>query len=234
MLPLRDDNPTRTFPAVTIALIAINVILFIYQASLPAGLRDELVMTRGLVPGAVTALPRLGPGAIGTVALSFLTSMFLHGSLLHLGGNMLYLWIFGNNIEDRMGHVRFPIFYLLCGLAAGLTQVAMLPGSPVPMVGASGAIAGVLGAYIILFPNARILTVVPIFIFLHFVKLRAFVVLGIWFLFQILYSMMSDPAQGGVAWFAHIGGFLAGMALLFLFLPRRRRRPPTDDAEVWI
>ena len=223
MLPLRDENPTRTFPGFTVLLIALNLAVFFYEASLPGPLRQEMVMRRGLVPGVITNLPSLGSEAFGSGLLSVLTSMFLHGDVLHLGGNMLYLWIFGNNIEDRLGHMRFVAFYLACGLAAAATQVAALPGSLVPMVGASGAIAGVLGAYLLIFPKARILTVVPFFIFLHFVRIPAYLVLGLWFIFQILHSLMADASGGGVAWFAHIGGFVAGMLFLVIFLPRRRR-----------
>jgi membrane associated rhomboid family serine protease len=224
MLPLRDDNPTRTFPIVTLAFITLNIAFFFYEISLPPALLQDLVFRRGLVPGLVTSLPGPGLQGLGSGLLSFVSSMFLHGDFLHLGGNMLYLWIFGNNIEDRLGHGRFILFYGLCGLAASMTQIASLPESMVPMIGASGAIAGVLGAYLLLFPKARVLTVIPIFIFLHFVRLPAYVVLGLWFVFQVVHSLMADPGRGGVAWFAHVGGFVMGMLLLYVFLPRRR--PP--------
>jgi membrane associated rhomboid family serine protease len=221
MIPIRDENPTRRFPVVTIALITANCAAFLYQLSLGPDLRTRLAFTRGLVPFLVRSLPEMDPGAVVPVTSTFLTSMFLHGDLFHLLGNMLFMWVFADNIEDRMGRFRFLIFYLLCGLCAAGVQVAVDPESRIPMIGASGAISGVMGAYMLLFPRVRIMTVIPIFIFLQFVRLPAVVVLGLWFLFQILYSAMSDPAQGGVAWFAHIGGFVAGIVLLFVFLPRR-------------
>ncbi len=234
MLPLRDDNPTRRFPVVSIALIAINVVAFFYQKSLPDHLEADLVMRRGLVPLAVTLAPQVGAGAFLPAASAFFTSMFLHGDIVHLLGNMLFLWVFADNVEDRMGRARFLVFYLLCGLAAAATQVAALPDSRIPMVGASGAISGVLGAYMLLFPGARILTVVPVFVFLHFVRLPALVMLGLWFLYQVLHSMMAPTSGGGVAWFAHIGGFVVGLLLTMVVAPRRRP-PPRAAREVdWI
>jgi rhomboid family protein len=231
MIPIKDDIPTRSFPLVTVLLIAANTLVFLYQASLPLHREQELALRFGLVPGIVTRLPELGPGALAPSLASFFTSMFMHGDILHLAGNMLFLWIFGNNVEDSLGRGRFLAFYLSSGLAAALTQIVSVPRSTVPMVGASGAIAGVLGAYFLLFPGARILTLVP-FIFVYFIRLPAFVVLGMWFLFQVLYSTMSPGRGGGVAWFAHIGGFLTGMILLGLFLPKQRRRPPPEGE--WI
>lgn len=230
MIPLRDDQPIRRFPFLTLALIAANVFLFFYEASLPPHLRQELVMRRGLVPALVTHLPDLGPRALAPGVLSFFSSMFLHGDLIHLGGNMLFLWIFGKKVEEAMRHLRFLVFYLACGLAAAFTQIAAGPDSLIPMIGASGAIAGVLGAYVLLFPRARILTVIPVFFFLHFVRLPAFILLGLWFLFQLLSSLASDPRMGGVAWYAHIGGFVAGMVLVAFFLPPRPRRPLAKEA----
>ncbi len=233
MIPLKDENPSRTFPGVTLTLVILNVAAFLYEASLPSYLAQELVLRRGLVPGAITHLPSLGPGAVAPGLASLITSMFLHGDLLHLGGNMLFLWIFANNVEDVLGHIRFVIFYLSCGLAAAAAQIAALPDSTVPVVGASGAIAGVLGAYMLLFPHARILTLVPLF-FVTLVRLPAFVVLGMWFIFQVLHSVMAaGRGGGGVAWFAHVGGFVAGMLLLALFLPRRRRKPPRIEERGW-
>lgn len=234
MIPIRDENPTRRFPLITIALIAANCVAFLYQLSLGPALSQELVFTRGLVPWIVVHLPELGAGAVIPVTSSFFTSMFLHGDLFHLLGNMLFLWVFADNVEDRMGRGRFLIFYLICGLAAALAQIAALPSSRVPMVGASGAISGVLGAYMLLFPHARVLTVIPIFIFLHFIRLPALVVLGMWFLFQVLYSVWSDPSRGGVAWYAHIGGFVAGLVLLRLFLPRRPPPVPLERDIEWV
>jgi len=221
MIPLKDDNPTRTTPFVTWGIVAANIAVFIYEL----GLGDEglrvLVFRMGLIPAEVTGAVRAG--GMGLPLTPF-TSMFLHGGFLHLAGNMLYLWIFGNNIEDQTGHLRFLVFYLLCGLVAAGTQVAWSPASQVPMIGASGAIAGVLGAYMLLFPRARVLTLVPIFIFIQLIYLPAILVLGIWFLYQILLSRMADPVQGGVAFYAHIGGFVGGMVLIWLFRRRRPRR----------
>jgi len=232
MLPLKDDIPTRSTPVVTIGLILVNVAVHLYQLSLTFPQEQELALRFGLVPGIVSQIPALDPGAVGASLLSFITSMFLHGDLLHLGGNMLFLWIFGNNVEDSMGRFRFLAFYLLCGLAAATAQIAAMPSSRIPMIGASGAIAGVLGAYLLLFPGARILTLVPFF-FVYLVRLPAWIVLGIWFLFQVLSSAAAGGrGGGGVALYAHIGGFLSGMILLWFFVPRRRRRPPTE--EEWI
>lgn len=218
-LPLRDENPTGRFPAVTILLIASNCLIFLVQAFSHQGL-GYYVQKMGLIPYEITHfqslpyLPRLSP------ALTLLTSMFLHGSLFHLLGNMLYLWIFGNNIEDYLGSIRFIFFYLLAGLAASLTQIAFSPNSRVLMIGASGAIAGVLGAYLLLFPGARVITLVFLFVFIRIVPIPAVYVLGFWFLVQVL----NIGLGGGVAWFAHIGGFLAGIALIRGFSKRRRRR----------
>lgn len=219
-LPLRDENPTRRFPAVTILLIASNSLIFLGEAFSHQGV-GYYVQKMGLIPYEITHfqslpyLPRLSP------ALTLLTSMFLHGSLFHLLGNMLYLWVFGNNIEDYLGSIRFVFFYLLGGLAAGLTQVAFSPNSRVPMIGASGAVAGVLGAYLLLFPAARVTTLVFLIVFIRVVPIPALYVLGFWFLAQVL----NIGLGGGVAWFAHIGGFLAGIALIRAFSKRRRRRP---------
>ena len=181
MIPLRDDNPSRTPPIVTVSLIVANILAFFYQLSLGQDGMQQLVMRLGLIPAEVT-----GAAAAVTdvpVPLTFLTSMFLHGDLMHLGGNMLYLWIFGNNVEDETGHLLFPVFYFACGLAAAALQVAVKPDSTIPMIGASGAIAGVLGAYLILYPHARVLTLVPIVFILRLMYLPALVVLGLWFLF---------------------------------------------------
>jgi membrane associated rhomboid family serine protease len=207
-LPLKDENPTRRVAFLTIGLIAANTAVFFLTVLSPRGLQ-AVVLRYGAIPEAIVHL---------VAPLTILTSMFLHGSLFHLAGNMLYLWIFGNNIEDVLGPFRFIIFYLLCGLAAALTQIAARPGSQVPMIGASGAIAGILGAYLMLFPAARIRTFIFLIIYIQVVPIPAAVVLGLWFVAQILNIGMG----GGVAWFAHVGGFLTGMALVRLFLPRPR------------
>lgn len=201
-LPLRDENPTFRFPVWTLALIAVNVAVFAAAALSPEGL-PSFILKYGAVPRGIVRL---------SSPQTLLTSMFVHASLLHLLGNMLYLWVFGNNVEDFLGPVRFPLFYLASGCAAALLQVAFSPGSRLPMVGASGAIAGILGAYWVLFPRARVMTL----IFIALVPLPAGFVLGVWFLAQLLNIGMG----GGVAWFAHIGGFLAGIGMIRIRLRR--------------
>jgi rhomboid family protein len=223
VIPLKDDIPTRRFPIVTVALIAINAIVyFVFEQGLwdLGQTGNEVVVEYGAIPSEITNGENLpGPGDQAPFWLTIFTSMFLHGSLLHLAGNMLFLWIFGNNIEDAMNRVVFVVFYLLGGLAALGLQVAMDPNSVVPTVGASGAIAAVLGAYARLYPRARVVTLIIIIIFFTVVTLPALLVLGLWFLLQLL-PAFSDPvgsAGGGVAYFAHIGGFLFGVLAIKLF-----------------
>ena len=220
MIPLKDDNPTRSLPVVTVALILLNVAAFLWQILLPPAAREAAVLQLAVVPARFTTGVALRPDLLLTNAVSLVTAMFLHGGLLHLGGNMLYLWIFGNNIEDAMGHLRFVLFYLLCGWAGSFVQIAASPDSRVPMIGASGAISGVLGAYLVLFPAARVLTLIFVFVFVRIVPVPALIVLGFWLLLQLLSA--GGPSRGGVAWFAHLGGFAAG---LLLIVPFRRRRP---------
>ncbi len=216
MIPLRDIIPSRTTPFVTGALIALNAAVFLYQASLGRA-EEALVQTYGLVP-------------IDFSWASVLTSMFVHGGLLHVGGNMLYLWIFGDNVEDRMGHGRFLGFYLLCGVAAALAQTWTDPLSQVPMVGASGAIAGVMGAYIVLYPRSKIVTLVPVIFFIRLIEIPAVYFLGIWFLMQFVSGLGSLAAVaegrsvGGIAFWAHSAGFAAGAAGVFLFKRADRER----------
>ena len=219
-IPLRDDNPTSRLPVVTVALIVLNAAVFLLQAAAPRGL-ESAALRFGAVPYDIVHFRAAAPAAVPPL-LTLLTSMFLHASLFHLAGNMLYLWIFGNNIEDRLGHVRFALFYLAGGVAAALTHVLFEPGSRVPMIGASGAIAGVLGAYFLLFPQARVKVFVFLIFYIDVVAVPAGVVLGLWFVMQVLNLGMG----GGVAWFAHIGGFLAGLALVRLALGGGYRRPP--------
>ena len=224
MIPLKDDIPTRRFPIVTLVLIAINVLVyFLFEQGLwdLGQVGNERVNEYGAIPFEITNPGEdvSGPGDQAPFWLTILTSMFLHGSLLHLGGNMLFLWIFGNNIEDSMGRLTFVVFYLLGGLAALGLQVAMDPESLIPTVGASGAIAGVLGAYARLYPRARVVTLIIIIIFFTVVTLPALLVLGLWFLLQLL-PTFSEPVGstgGGVAYFAHIGGFLFGILAIKLF-----------------
>jgi membrane associated rhomboid family serine protease len=220
MIPLRDVIPSRTTPVVTIGLIALNVLVFLYQLSLGESVND-FILYYGLIPAAFSWV-------------AVLTSMFLHGGLLHVGGNMLYLWIFGDNVEDRMGHGRFLVFYVLCGVAAALAQTALNPDSVVPMVGASGAIAGVMGAYFVLYPHSRIVTLVPLFLFFQVMEIPAIFFLGFWFLLQFLSGVGSiatavggEPA-GGVAFWAHVAGFLAGVSGVIVF-----RRPERQRVEWW-
>jgi membrane associated rhomboid family serine protease len=221
LLPLKDDIPTRRVPIVTILLIAINVIVYFVVEQGLWGLGDtgnERVLDYGAIPAEITH-PGTDVAGDAPFWVTIFTSMFLHGSLIHLGGNMLFLWIFGNNIEDSMGRLTFLLFYVLGGLAALGLQVAVNPDSVVPTVGASGAIAAVLGAYARLYPRARVVTLIFIVIFVTVVTLPALLVLGVWILLQFL-PAFSEPVSangGGVAYFAHIGGFLFGLAMIRLF-----------------
>ncbi|MGH7773535.1 MAG: rhomboid family intramembrane serine protease [Candidatus Binatia bacterium] len=224
MIPLRDDNPTVLWPIVTVTLIIINATVFFYELSLlsygPRAL-DSFIYQMGMVPASILKTHIPGTGGYFTI----FSSMFLHGGWMHVIGNMLYLWIFGNNIEDSMGHLRFVIFYLVVGLAAALIHLAFNPTSTVPTIGASGAVSGVLGAYLVLFPHARILTFVPLGPFFRIVYLPAWVLLIFWIGLQLLHQALDprDPMAGGVAYAAHIGGFVAGLALISLFRKYRRR-----------
>jgi membrane associated rhomboid family serine protease len=223
LIPLKDENPLRFigFAYITIALIALCVLAYLWQVSLgPA--QDRMILALGAIPAVITGERSLPPElAVIPAQLTLITSMFLHGGWLHLGGNMLFLWIFGDNVEDAMGHVRFLAFYLICGVAAALAHVAADPASQIPTVGASGAISGVLGAYLMLHPRAQVLTLLLRF----FITLPAFVVLGLWFGLQAFsaYMEMVGKGGGGVAWWAHIGGFVAGVVLV---IPFRRRGVP--------
>jgi membrane associated rhomboid family serine protease len=218
MIPLKDDIPSYRPPIVTVALILINCLVYLYLWSLGEAYQLALVKW-GTIPYEVTQGRELTPELGFSIPLSLFSSMFLHGGFFHLAGNMLYLWIFGDNVEDQLGHVRFVVFYILCGLAASLLHVFMTPNSQVPMVGASGAIAGILGAYMIRFPRARILTLIFFGFFIRIVAIPALFVLGFWFILQLLYGLPSiGSTSGGVAWFAHVGGFIAGIVLFRLFV----------------
>lgn len=224
MIPIKDRNPTHRFPIFTILIILVNIVVFLYEISLDGKGLESFFLTYGVVPFSV--IGAFGQGLLDPMAVfPLLSSMFLHGGILHLGGNMLYLWVFGDNIEDKLGHGRFLAFYLLCGLAATLLHIVIDPTSTVPTVGASGAISGVLGAYLLMFPKARVVTVIPIFFFLQVAELPALVVLGFWFVIQFFNGIASlgyeTAGMGGVAWWAHIGGFVAG--LLFV-IPLRKYR----------
>jgi rhomboid family protein len=225
VFPLKDDNPSNSAPVVTVALIVLNALFFVYQISLEAGGADgaragqAFIDEFGLVPCRLTGACRVGP-ELPSPILTIFTSMFMHGGLFHIGGNMLYLWIFGNNVEDTLGHGRYLLFYLLSGVAAALAQTAVGPSSMVPMVGASGAVSGVLGAYLLLFPHAHVTTLIILGFFFRLVHIPAMVVLGFWIVLQLLNGLGSFGSSGGVAFFAHIGGFLAGMGLLYVLKPR--------------
>jgi membrane associated rhomboid family serine protease len=230
MFPLRDEIPSRHAPLLTWAIVAANVAVFVWQLSLDEEQARQLFYLFGIVPARFTdAAWAARVGFPGGGALAFLTSMFLHGGLFHLASNMWSLWIFGDNVEDRMGRFRFLVFYLACGLFAGGLHWWTNPTSTVPTVGASGAIAGVLGAYLRWFPAAKVLTLVPIFFYPLFVDLPAIVFLGFWFVSQLFSGVASlglPSDVGGVAWWAHVGGFLAGMLLCGLFSRRGREQLP--------
>ena len=219
MIPLKDVNPTETTPYMTITLIVVNILVFLYQLSLgPRG--DQLFILRmGIIPYEFTHAVDLPPFAHHPLVLNLITAMFMHGGFLHIFGNMLYLWIFGNNVEDAMGHIRFIFFYLITGILASLTHIFLTPNDHVPMIGASGAISGVLGAYFVLFPWAKVYTLIFLFFFITVIKIPAMVVLGFWFVLQFL----NIYGHSNVAWLAHVGGFLSGMFLVRFFLRKRFR-----------
>jgi len=221
-LPLKDDNPTNTFPFVTVALILANCFVFYHQLTLSLPAAQKFIFQWGAIPYQIVHGEVLYGKGLFPPFLTLFSSMFLHGGFLHLIGNMLYLWIFGNNIEDTLGHFRFLLFYLLTGLGAALTQVFSDPQSTTPMIGASGAVAGVLGAYLLLFPHARILTLMFIFVFIRMIRIPALIVLGFWFLVQLL--SVTSGFETGVAFFAHIGGFVAGLILVKIFQTQKARR----------
>jgi membrane associated rhomboid family serine protease len=231
MIPLKDDVPSESVPYITVGLIGLNVLAFLYQVSIGMGgdprASEAIVFEFGATPCRLTgacSVPGEFPSPIATV----FTSMFLHGGLLHVGGNMLYLWIFGDNVEDTLGHGRYLALYVAAGVAAAAAQVAVHPRSSVPMIGASGAVSGVLGAYLLLFPFAGVHMLLVFGFFVRVVRWPALAVLGFWIIIQALSGFLTFSAAawgggeaGGTAWFAHIGGFLAGMALLFLIRPSR-------------
>lgn len=238
MFPIRDNNPTRRRPIVTWALIGLNLAVFVYELGVQYGspegdlLLRELITRFGVVPQVLTEgdwlSPRSAGGAFGALVTP-LTSLFLHASPLHLLGNMWFLYIFGDNVEDSLGRGRFIFFYLVCGLTALGGQMLIDPTSSVPVIGASGAISGVLAGYVLLYPHARVVTLVPIFIVIQFIEVPAFLYIFVWFAIQLLqgYLSLDAPGGGGVAWFAHIGGFIAGLALVRVLRPRT----PPGEAE---
>jgi membrane associated rhomboid family serine protease len=209
MIPLSDENPRSIAPIVTWSLVGANILVFIWEAITPTPL-DRIVYRYGFIPAL---------GLQNLIDLRVFTSMFLHIDITHIAGNMLYLWVFGDNVEDCCGHISFLIFYLLSGVAGSLTMYFLEPTSLIPAVGASGAISGILGGYILLFPRARIRTVVFALYFANFVRVPAFILIGFWFVLQLLYAMLG--VMTGVAYWAHVGGFVAGLLLIIVFARRR-------------
>jgi len=227
MIPLKDNIRSSRIPLITIGLIVINVLVYLNQLTLPPRAAVRFVYLYGLIPVEIAGGELLVQHPVplyGTI----LTSMFVHGGLFHLAGNMLYLWIFGDNVEDRLGRFRFLLFYLLSGLAAAAAQILSDPHSKIPMVGASGAISGVLGAYLLLYPHARVVTLVFFGWLVRVIEIRALIVLGFWIVVQLVSGLLTWGAQvGGVAWFAHVGGFVAGLVMV---IPLRRRAEGPDWA----
>ncbi|MCE5195191.1 MAG: rhomboid family intramembrane serine protease [Nitrospiraceae bacterium] len=220
MIPFKDDNPIKTFPFITIGIIALNIIVFIWELTSPIG-EKTIVASYGALPSSILSMQGNQPVS---PALTVFSSMFMHGGILHIAGNMLYLWIFGNNIEDKLGHFRFIAFYLLGGIVAAYSHAITNPSSNIPMIGASGAIAGVLGAYIVLFPHARVHTLIFFGFFIDIVRIPALIVISFWAIIQFISGALSQglAAHAGVAWFAHIGGFLFGLLTIKLWLFNRR------------
>jgi len=212
MIPIRDENPTHSIPIITYLLIALNIIVFVFQIMLGSS-NEQFIYQFALIPAEVTTTLSLDG------IFNIFTSMFMHAGFVHLGGNMLYLWIFGDNVEDRLGSGRYLVFYILGGTIASMAHIISAPDSQIPTVGASGAIAAVLGAYLVLFPKQKVLTLIPLGLWLRMTMLPASIVLGGWFLFQLLQVMFSlgDPSLGGVAFWAHIGGFVSGVLLGQIF-----------------
>lgn len=219
MFPIKDDIPTYHRPVVTVALILANVAVYLFQHT-AFGSFEASIFGIGLTPREVVTGVDEWPPSMVPPLLTLFTSMFAHGGFVHIASNMLFLWIFGNNVEDDMGPLRFLVFYVLCGLAAAGAQIALAPESNVPMVGASGAIAGVLGAYLLLYPHARVLALVPIFFFIQLLWVPAVIFLVLWFLMQLLGGFATPAGGGGVAFWAHVGGFVAGVLLVRPFAGR--------------
>ena len=237
MIPLRDDpGPRRTFPLVTLALVIANILAFLYEVSLGDGV-EAFILSAGVVPAEYLCRCDLPPTDVVPFWATLLTSQFLHAGWLHLGGNMLYLWIFGDNVEDAFGHIPYLAFYLVAGVVAGLVQVVVDPSSPVPGLGASGAIAGVLAAYVVLFPGAQVRTLLTIGPFITMRRLSAILLIGFWFVIQLFDGLAalaeSSASQGGVAYWAHVGGFVFGLAVALLVRGAREREPATATALPW-
>ncbi|HWF40109.1 MAG TPA: rhomboid family intramembrane serine protease [Candidatus Acidoferrales bacterium] len=218
MIPLKDTTPRRSFPIVTVLLIVANVVVFIHQIMLPPHAQDLFIKTYAFTPRNLQLALQGHRYTLQQGLIPLFTSVFLHGGFMHILGNMWFLWIFGGNVEDRMGSVTYLFFYLVCGLGSGITQTAFSWGSNIPSLGASGAISGVLGAYIVFFPGSRILTLIPLFIIFFTARIPAWIFIGLWFLAQFLSGLGSLNAPGaanagGVAWWAHVGGFALGLLI---------------------
>ncbi len=226
MIPLSDSNPTRRVPFVNWLLIAANVLIFLYEINLPARQLDRLFLSYGVIPNNILSAAGQPADAALSVWTTLFTSQFLHAGWAHIIGNMLFLWVFGDNIEDTLGHFVYLAFYLASGALAGLTQVFVQGASGIPAIGASGAIAGVLGGYLLLFPSARIRILIPLFFYFTTMQLPALIVIGWWFIQQFFYGVgaLTAVAQGGIAFWAHIGGFVAGLVLILPFIGRARRQ----------
>jgi membrane associated rhomboid family serine protease len=222
VIPYKDDNPAATTPYVTVGIIVLNVLVFLYEVTSPLGM-EKVAYTYGAIPQNILTFDKAQP--IHPV-LTVFSSMFMHGGLFHIAGNMLYLWIFGNNIEDKLGRTRFVFFYIFCGIVSAYANALSDPHSRIPMIGASGAISGILGAYLLLFPRAMVHTLVFLGFFVTVVRIPALVVIGFWAIIQIVNGLISTgfAREGGIAWFAHIGGFLVGLLTIKLWLPRRVKR----------
>lgn len=236
MIPLKDDNPTYSKPVITYAILGICVLVFILQISSTSYQSGKLFYSYGLIPAVLTGHKQL-PAEIAMIApeLTLITSMFMHGGFMHLIGNMLYLWIFADNIEDELGPVKFICFYLLSGIAAALTQVFLNTESTIPMIGASGAIGGVLGAYIVNHPKAKVIVLIPLGFFSQIVKIPALYVLGFWFILQFINSSLSSSEGGGVAYGAHIGGFIFGVVAILFFNKKNKplHKTPKKNINPW-
>jgi len=222
MIPYKDDNPIHIIPFATILIIGLNVLVFVWQFTSGQDSRS-IVYSYGAIPHNIISFESSQPIS---PALTIFTSMFMHGGLFHLTLNMLYFWIFGNNIEERLGHIRFVLFYLFCGVVAAFSHAVLNPGSNIPMIGASGAVAGMLGAYILLFPAAKVHTIVFLGFYVTVIKIPALIVIGFWAIIQVISGLIAQGGveQGGIAFFAHIGGFLAGLFTIKLWQPRRSNK----------
>jgi membrane associated rhomboid family serine protease len=236
LIPLKDDNPTYSKPVITYSILGICVLVFILQISSTSYQSGKLFYSYGLIPAVLTGHKQL-PAEIAMIApeLTLITSMFMHGGFMHLIGNMLYLWIFADNIEDELGPVKFICFYLLSGIAAALTQVFLNTESTIPMIGASGAIGGVLGAYIVNHPKAKVIVLIPLGFFSQIVKIPALYVLGFWFILQFINSSLSSSEGGGVAYGAHIGGFIFGVVAILFFNKKNKplHKTPKKNINPW-